>query len=349
MNDPTGSGRGEWQRPAWELPGAIGWRSRYTEIIFADPPYLVLQATPVFPGGQGRLADRGVIWDPLALWESIVKPGAHYLLTCECGYPPDAGIEAAVLVSHPDARTVVWELDLKGLRPALDDSCLPSQSFLRLVFPREDYEGCIGDMLRELRDWATRSNVPADHSEVHDLEHLRKEYPRLESIRVDEFEPNLTGWALERLLDLDLDAPRRPTPIWPRGTVIDLGFFEVGDGHELMAVDGEPLQATWPGRYFTHWEALAAFGAWLATVQRDFALPAGFVRSTRDGRNRFVLLQASDRSRCHAADRRLAQVLQECYDEGATSPGVSVRYLERELAVATLAVSLDGNADLGGC
>jgi len=348
MNDPAGSGRGKWQPPALELPGSIGWRSRYSEIIFADPPYLVLQATPVFSGGQGRLADRGVVWDPLALWESIVKPGAHYLLTCDCGYAPDTGIEEAVLVSHPDTWTVVWELDIKGLRPALDDSCLPSQGFLRLVFPREDYEGWIGDMLRELRDWATRPNAHSDLSEVYGLEHLRMEFPQLETVRVDEFEPNIDGWALERLLDLDRNAPRRRTPIWPRGTAIDLGFFEVGDGHELMAVDGEPLKATWPGRYFTRWEALTAFRAWLATVQRDFALPAGFVRSTGNGRNRFVLLQASDRSRCHAAGRRLAQVLQECCDEGATAPGVTVRYVDCDLSVATVAAGLEGSADLGG-
>lgn len=333
-----------------ELPGVIGWRARYTEIIFADPPYLVLQATPVFPGGRGRLADRGIVWDSLALSESIVRPGAYYLLTCECGYAPDAGIEEAVLVSHPDAGTVVWEIDIKGLRPALDDSCLPSQGFLRLVFPREDYEGCIGNMLRELRDWATRPNALADLSEVYGLMHLRKENPRFESIRVDEFEPNLNGWALECLLDLDLDAPRRRTPIWPLGTVIDLGFFEVGDGHALMAVDGELLKATWPGRYFTRWEALAAFRAWLATVQRDFALPAGFVRSTGNSRNRFVLLQASDRSRYHAAGRRLARVLQECCDEGATAPGVTVRYVDCDLSVATVAAGLNGSikADPGG-
>jgi len=101
MNSPAGSGRGDWHPPALELPGSIGWRLRYTKIIFADPPYLVLQATPVFPRCHERLADQGVVWDPLALAESIVRPGAHYLLTCDCGYAPDAGIEQAVLVSHP--------------------------------------------------------------------------------------------------------------------------------------------------------------------------------------------------------------------------------------------------------
>jgi hypothetical protein len=272
------------------------------------------------------------------------------LLTCDCGYAPDAGIEEAVLVSHPDARTVVWEMDIKGLRPALDDSCLPAQGFLRLVFPREDYEGCIGDMLRELRDWATRPNVPSDLSEVHGLEHLRKEYPDVLSVRADELEPNVQGWALERLLDLDLDEPRLRTPIWPKDTAIDIGFFDVGDGHELMAVDGEPLKAAWPGWYFTRWEALAAFRTWLATVHRGWSLPAGFVRSTGDGRNRFVLLQARDQSKCHAAGRRLAQVLQECYDEGATAPGITVRYVDRDLAVAAVAAGLDGrgHVDPGG-
>lgn len=268
-------------------------------------------------------------------------------MTCECGYAPDAGIEKPVLVSHPDAGTVVWELDIEGLLPALDDSCLPGRGFLRLVFPREDYEGCIGDMLRELRDWATRPNVSADLSDVYDLEHLLKEYPDVQSIRVDELEPNLHGTSLECLLDLDLDAPRQRTPIWPRGTAIDLGFFDIGDGHELMAVDGEPLKGIWPGSYFTRWEALAAFRAWLATVRRGWSLPAGFVRSTGDDKNRFVLLQASDRSKCHAAGRRLAQVLQACCDESATAPGVRVRYVEQALQVASVATEAHGSVGTG--
>jgi len=76
MNNPAGSGRDGWQPPALELLGSIGWRSRYTKIIFADPPYLVLQASPVFPGSQGRLADRDLVWDPLALSALIVRPRA---------------------------------------------------------------------------------------------------------------------------------------------------------------------------------------------------------------------------------------------------------------------------------
>lgn len=347
VNSSAASGRGDYQPPAIELPGLIGWCSKYTGLVFADPPYLVLQATPVFSGCHQRLADRGVVWDPLELWESCARPGAHFLLTCTCGYAPDAGLEEAVLVSHPDARTVVWELDVPGLRPALDEARLPRDGFVRLVFRREDYEARVSDMLRELRDWATRPNNPSDLLNVYGLEHLRTDYPNLQTVQVDALEPDVRGGALEDLLDLDIDSPRRRIPIWPRGTVIDLGFFEAGDGHELMAVDGEPLKATWPSMYFTRWEALAAFRSWLAMVHRTWSLPAGFVRSP--GRNRFVLLQASDRARCHAAGRRLAQVLAECWGEGETAPGVRVRYVERDLSVASVAASLDASdgADAG--
>ena len=60
------------------------------------------------------------------------------------------------MVSHPDARTVVWELDIKGLRLALDDSCLPSQGFLRLVFPRENGSSRAGALPRcDFRTWST--------------------------------------------------------------------------------------------------------------------------------------------------------------------------------------------------
>jgi len=209
------------------------------------------------------------------------------LLTCDWGYAPDAGIEEAVLVSHPDART--------------------------------------------------------------GLEHLRKEHPDALSVRADEREPNVQQ-ALERLLDLNLDELRQRTPIWPKDTAIDIGFFDVGDRPELMAVDGEPLKAAWPGWYFTRWEALAALRAWLANVHRGWSLPAGFVRSTGDGRNRFVLLQASDQPKCHAAGQRLAQVLQECYDGGETAPGITVRSVDRDLAVAPVAAGLDGRGNVDpGC
>lgn len=34
-------------RPALTLPSRIGWQIHYSEIIFDDPPYLLLQAVPV--------------------------------------------------------------------------------------------------------------------------------------------------------------------------------------------------------------------------------------------------------------------------------------------------------------
>lgn len=58
----------------------------------------------------------GIVFDLLDLFHSAQRPGSYFLLNCACGYPPDAGIEEMVLVSHPDANTVIWELDVRGPR-----------------------------------------------------------------------------------------------------------------------------------------------------------------------------------------------------------------------------------------
>jgi hypothetical protein len=107
-------------RPALTLSSRIGWQIYYSEIIFCDPPHLILQAVPDFAGGGNDLAEHGIVWDVFALIESIKQPGAHQMLTADCGYAPDVYIEESVLVSHPDSNTVIWEMDIAGLRPALD-------------------------------------------------------------------------------------------------------------------------------------------------------------------------------------------------------------------------------------
>lgn len=303
--------------PALELPVRLGWRFKYTEIIFWDPPFLMIQATPDFPGCHAQLAERGIVWDFAALWHSIRQPGGYFLLTSDCGYPPDSGIEEHVLVSHPDAQTVIWELDIQGLRPALDESILPDEGFLRLVFVRDEYEADIRAMLSELRHRMTTPVDPRTLANVHGLDHLLKEYPAMQTIHTGEFEPNTGDGSLDWLLALDIDASCQPQPLWLQGTLIEFGCF----GADLMAVNGDPRKASWPTSYFTRWQALAAFKAWLAFVQRG-------------AKGSFVLRDGSDVGQCHAAGRRLAQVLQQCFAEGVTTPGVSIRYRECGLSVA---------------
>ena len=94
------------RQPTVLLEGHIGWRLRFSEICFDEPPYLVMQAVPVFPGASDQLIKRDIVWDVFSLIDSVSKPGAYQVLNCSCGYAPDAGLNEFVLVSHPDDNSV---------------------------------------------------------------------------------------------------------------------------------------------------------------------------------------------------------------------------------------------------
>jgi hypothetical protein len=332
--------------PVMTLPGRIGWSVSYSEIIFADPPYLLMQSQPDFPGCYDKPMDRGIVWDVFALIESAKRPGAHGVLTSDCAYAPDSGLQERVLVSHPDADTVVWELDVPGLRPALDHAFSGyREGFLRLVFRRDEYEADIRAIVRQLQHGATTpitaGALPAD---CYGVEYLRQDYPHLDVVRVGDLEPNTQGMALERLLDLDAAAPWLREPLWPAGILVELGFFPFHDGHVLMRVNGELNRRIWPGRYFPRWQVLAAFKAWLAHAPRAGGLGSAVCLPPQVGINESVLLREADREPCHDAGRYLAAVLQACLDEGRTAPGVTVRYQECPLCVvAPDAVPGDGD------
>ena len=341
--------------PVLTLPGRIGWQIYYSEIIFDDPPYLFMQALPDFPGGTDDWTERGIVWDAFALIDSIKRSGAHQVLTADCGYAPDVYLEERVLVSHPDSNTVVWELDIAGLRPALDKTLIGDrEGFVRLVFVREQYGTDIRSLVKALQQ-AGCGPVPvtALDSRTYGLKHLLTDYPACDSLPVDTLEPGVEGMELERILELDADEPWPRTPLWPAGALIEFGFFPGKSGHELMRVNGEYSWRYWPSRYFTRWEVQTAFNAWMSCVCRayafdsNFSLPASTVQlrkgaatyddqkaETGIGPNDFVLLQAADRQRCHEGGRRFAAIFQASLQEGETAPGVTVRYCENFLHAA---------------
>lgn len=244
------------KNPLAEMPARIGWHIIITELIHDDPPYLVMQSIPNFPGCCDKLDERGMVWDVLVLIDSAKRPGAYQLLTCDCGYAPDAGLDETVLVSHPDEQTVIWELDIAGLRPALDDSFADVASgFIRLVFRREEYESDIRAMVSGLQCVGRTSFPVQPETDKYGLQSLFQSYgfqsPDQTTIMVEELEPNTKGVALERLLEMDANAPWSREPMWSRNTVVEFGFFSKVDGHEFMRVDKHVHVGCWPGWYFT--------------------------------------------------------------------------------------------------
>lgn len=336
----SGPSSGLWRAPVWESPARLGWQVRYSDVVFTEPPYAVVQVTPVFPGCHPDLFERGIVWDPFALLEAARRPGGHQVLTADCGYAPDVYIEELVQVSHPDVDTIVWELDLQGLRPALDVAVTggAQDGFVRLVFARDAFEADLRALLGEVQTRA-RAPVPLDElAQAYDWDAMGWGQAARAHLAVGEFEPDLKGRALEGLLALDVGAAWPREPVWPPGTVVAFGYFEGVTGHTLLRVNGLPPEPAWPGWFFPRWEAMNAFRRWVNWTVREFSGPASLQPIGRDAHraNLRFLRHEADSKACHDAGRRLAQVLQATLHEGCTAPGVTVRYVECPLAAGGL-------------
>lgn len=317
--------------PIFEVPARLGWRLNYGDIIFyPDAPAVICSMTPIFPGCSDNLVARGIVWDIGALLASVRRPGAHHILNCECGYPPDAELNEAVLVSHPDDETVVWELDIKGLLPALDDWLSVYEGFIRLIFSRQDYEADMRAMLREVQRTAQGNVAVSCLSGAYDHDYLVANYPKLEHIGVDYFEPTRHGdldW--EEWVEKGADGTWPRVPILPAGSRLEIGFF----GEHLYRLDGQ-VQHDWLGRWFTRWTVLDAYRQWLEPVGRAFALPMlipDMKASAGVDPNVFVLFPGQDAELCHRAGEAFAAALRRSFLEGATAPEVTVCYLRRDL------------------
>lgn len=313
------------KRPFFEMPARLGWRKRYGEFIFyPDAPCVTFSLTPVFPGCGGKLAERGIVWDLWRLMESVRRPGAFSVINCECGYPPDANIETDVSVSHPDDATVIWELDCKGLSPALDDAFCHLDGFIRLVFERKAYESYVRGMLREVQNTARTPTPIADLAEAYDFGSLEKLYPDCSFVADYRFEPTVHGDCdAEEFCALDAEADWPREPLFAPGTLLEIGLF----GDRLLRIDG-CLRNDWIGRWFTRWEAHIAFRLWLGYVNRRFTFSSiGMLTDIAADPNEFVLAPGQDRETCHRAGEAFAEALRRCLSEGKTAPGVEVRYV----------------------
>jgi len=296
-----------------EFPSDIAWKLSQQVLYYdlsqrARPTGQIISFAPGFTGCNPDIEAHGIVWDPVELWKSACQPGGYYLLNSDCGYPPDAEIETPIFVSHPDAGTIIWELDGEALQWALED-IWRKRGFLRLVFRRADYEAAIRGMV----DAAKAANVP--------------------ELPVEELKPNCSkGEAYETLMALDFTTSISPEPVLPDSTILEFGF----KGSELCFVDGQAYPH-WPERLFTRWEVHAAFKRWAAFVSRGYALQC-YPDEVASGeidiltimqderRNDFFLKSSAQREACDKAGKHLAACLRSAFAEGASAPDVEVRY-----------------------
>ena len=309
--------------PFSDRPARLGWRKNFTQIIF-DPnqPYVEFSLTPEFPWCSDELAKWGIVWSLRDLLASVRSPGAYQLVTCECGYAPDAGLEERICVSHPDAASVVWEIDIKGLAPALDDALAEIDGFIRLRFFRDEYEADIRAMLREVQETAYKPVSLAQMTAAVGVEYFRNEYPECLSLPAEVFEPGERGCDLEDFVAMDCDAPWGRKPVLRAGRLLEIGLFGVW----MARVDGS-VDKDWIGRWFTRWATLAAFRAWMPHFFQRYGLGGVQLDSDNVGLNRFVLSSNDALEACHVAGEHLAAVIQAQFNEGETAPGVVVRYV----------------------
>ena len=290
-----------WRAPVWQAPARLGWEWRRDHTERSDAPQALMRVTPVFPGCHPALFERGIVWDPAALREAARRPGGHQVLVVR-GHGLETRIEDSVRVSHPDARTIVWELDLQRLGVALDESVAGSaqDGFVRLLFDRDTYEADLRELWREVK---ARDGAPVPGGDAAAAVAASRE------------------------------------PVWPPNTRVEFGYFEDAAGPALMRVNGKLERATWPGWNFPRWEAMQAFRRWLDWTTLDASWPPKPQASGRGGRGTSLryLRQEADRTPCHDAGRRLARVLQTCLNEAATAPGVTVNYVECPLVAAPVA------------
>lgn len=96
---------------------------------------------------------RQVVLDLKELLESASKPGAYFLLNCECGLADDAGIMEEIVVQYPNAHFIVWEFEAQAYRALLqqDSRFAKRNGHVRLLFIREQYETDLQCMVDEAK------------------------------------------------------------------------------------------------------------------------------------------------------------------------------------------------------
>lgn len=314
--------------PLHVLRGRLSGRVRISEVDFAEPVSLVMQAVPEFPGCAADLPAADIVWDLDALLASVIRPGAHHLLNCTCGVPDDAHLEDAVYVCHPDRDTVVWEMDVPRLRPALDPILASEPAgFVRWVFDRSNYEDSLRRLIHDLQDHARSGQLLSQLADdVWDIESLRRGFANDHRFPITSLQPRFLDLRLEELLALDADSVWTPKPLCPAGTRIEVGIFPEGERDEFMRINGRDLG--WMGRFFTRYEVDQRFRDWVAHLEFAYEHKA---RLPGVSPYRRVLRREADRVPCHAAGRAFAEALAASLREGHTAPGVEVRYVERAL------------------
>ena len=186
--------------PTSTRDGVLDWQFCFDDLRHSDPPSISIDLLPIFTGYDPAInEDACIVWDLHALVKSAQRPGKYYLVNCECGYAPCSEIYAGFHVTHPNAETVVWEIDTHILHNLLaPEFRTETPHFLRLVFTRNDYEEKIFQLITAVQHYIATPfavcDLPQNTQEI-----LAQYFPTMKHIELD-YDAPVGGWMNKKIL-----------------------------------------------------------------------------------------------------------------------------------------------------
>lgn len=121
-------------------------------VVYMDPPEAGLLIHPRISGMRLQHLDDELCIDLKALLHSVDNEGEDYLLSCSCGWAPDAEINAPIAFTHPDEQVICWHFET-SMHETLFEDDLPDDSRVTLRFERRAYIDTVQRMQREVAAW----------------------------------------------------------------------------------------------------------------------------------------------------------------------------------------------------
>ncbi|WP_293730014.1 hypothetical protein [uncultured Actinobacillus sp.] len=116
---------------------------------YSDEIDISIAVLPDFDG-YNREGDECMVFDFWALADNLNKDISYYPITCECGMPDDAAIDAPLNQKVSD-KEIIWDIPIKDYRWTIVPQYKELDGTLRIIFDKQDFEQTVLRMNNELR------------------------------------------------------------------------------------------------------------------------------------------------------------------------------------------------------
>ncbi|PJG82321.1 hypothetical protein [Caviibacterium pharyngocola] len=122
----------------YELRTKLNYKIRYTTIN-TNPIEISVIVTPDF-NGYNQGGNECTVFDFLALYEKMDKNSSYYPITCECGFPDDAGIYAPISQKLTETE-IYWDIPITDYPYTLSPEYSKLENgTLRIIFNKQQYQ-----------------------------------------------------------------------------------------------------------------------------------------------------------------------------------------------------------------